>query len=134
MAIGATAEWDGGLVGRTPMGQYRRQKLTVKLDEPIVAPTKAEPSIRLVDHVEPASGPVFCWFAESDHQQGGKLQVASVESRHDLLAGEDVSTLSAPIELTLPADTKKAAEIPPVYSGLGDYVYVAWSDGRLLRI
>lgn len=127
MAIGATAEWDGGLVARTPTGQYRRQKLVVKLDEPIVAGAKSEPSIRLVDHVEPSSGSVFCWFSEN-----GKLQVASVETRHDLLAGEDVSTLSSPSELPLPPDIKG----PPSFlrlSGLGDYAYVAWASGRLLR-
>ena len=127
MAVGATAEWDGGLVGRIPTGQYRRQKLIVKLDEPILAGGKGEPSVRLADHVEPAGGSVFCWL-----DGNGKLQVASVETRHDLLAGEDESTLSSPAELKLPADAKG----PPQFlrlSGLGDYAYVAWNSGRLLR-
>jgi phosphate transport system permease protein len=125
--VGATAEWDGGLVGRTPTGQFRRQKLMVKLDEPLRPGSKSEPAIRLVDHVEPASGAVFCWLTDK-----GRLHVASVETRHDLLAGEDISTLSSPIELSLPADAKG----PPKFlrlAGLGDYVYTAWSNGRLLR-
>ncbi|HEX3997760.1 MAG TPA: ABC transporter permease subunit [Pirellulales bacterium] len=136
MAVGATAEWDGGLVARTPTGQYRRQKLVVKLDDPI-EPGEGKAAVQLVDQVEPASGSVFCWFTESekaaDHSRtAGVLRIASVETRHDLLAGEDVSTLSTPVEVALPADI----DGPPKFlrlGGLGEYLYIAWSNGRLLR-
>lgn len=139
MPAGASAEWDGGLVSRTPAGQYRREKVALKLDDPLEPAEKQATAIRLVDRVEPESGQVFCWLAvggssnDREHSSAaGKLLVATVETRHDLLAGEDVSTLSNPTEIALPSDAKT----PPNFlrlSGLGDYLYVAWDNGRLLR-
>ena len=141
LAIGATAEWDGGLVARTPTGQFRRQKLAVSLDDPIAPGGKQESAIQLVDRVEPASGAVFGWFAAgkpaasdkgSSKSPVGKLLVASVDSRHDLLSGVDQSTLSTPVELALPPDAAGSPKFLRL-SGLGDYLYVAWDNGRLLR-
>ncbi len=142
LAVGALAEWDGGLVARTPTGQFRRQKLLVALDDPIVAGGKQEAAIQLADRVESASGAVFGWYTAADSHPSaqhdgsppiGKLRVASVETRHDLLSGEDVSTLSTPVELALPGRRAVAAQIPSHFRPRRLSLRGMWESGRLLQ-
>ena len=112
------------MVTRTPTGQYRRQKLVVEL-EPAIAGTDTQ-SIVLLDHVKSAAGSVFCSLSAD-----GKLRISSLETQHDLMSGDDVSTLSG-TDLTLPPEP----DGPPAFlrmAGLGDYAYVGWPNGRLLR-
>ena len=61
----------------------------------------------------------------------GKLRVSSVETQHDLMTGDDVSTLEG-TELPLPSDPDGLPKFLRI-SGLGDFAYVAWPSGRLLR-
>ncbi len=121
---GEVAEWDGGMVTRTPTGQFRRQKLVVEFEEPLaVAPAQA---IVLVDHVDSASGSVVGSLSAD-----GKLRVSSIQMQENMLTGEKTPTL-ATATLPLPPD---AAGLPKFLrmAGLGDYLYLAWPDGRLLR-
>jgi phosphate transport system permease protein len=121
---GGLAAWDEGMVTRTPTGQFRRQKLVVELEPPI-ATADTQPIV-LVDHVSSASGSVFCSLSAN-----GKLRVSSLETQHDLMTGDDVSTLAG-TELPLPPGSGGAPTFLRM-AGLGDYAYLAWPDGRLLR-
>jgi phosphate transport system permease protein len=125
LPAGEAAELDHGMVTRTPTGQFRRQRLKVELEDPL--DTGAKESIRLVDHAAPPSGAVFA-FCSAD----GKLRIAAAPPQSGVnLTGESISKLE-PIELPLPS----SVEGPPsflVLSGLGDYLYAAWGNGRLLR-
>jgi phosphate transport system permease protein len=121
---GGRSAWDEGMVTRTPTGQFRRQKLIIELEPPIATPDTKP--IDLVDHVSSAGGSVFCSLSAD-----GKLRVSALETQHDLLTSEDVSTLEG-TELPLPP----GPDGPPTYlrmAGLGDYAYLAWPNGRLLR-
>jgi phosphate transport system permease protein len=122
---GAAAEWDHGMVMRTPTGQFRRQRLKVELEDPLA--TGGKDAIRLVDRVAPSSGAVFA-LATAD----GKLQIAvAAPSSGVNLTGEANSKLETK-DLPLPATVSG----PPKFlalAGLGDYLYVAWENGRLLR-
>lgn len=121
---GEVAEWDGGMVSRTPTGQFRRQKLVVELDDPLALASGQ--AIVLVDHVDSAGGSVVgCMSAD------GKLRVSSIEIKENMLTGERTPTLDT-ATLSLPPDANGLPKFLRI-SGLGDYLYLAWPDGRLLR-
>ncbi len=103
LPAGGRAAWDEGMVTRTPTGQFRRQKLVVELEPPI-ATADTQPIV-LVDHVSSAVGSVFCSLSAD-----GKLRVSSLETQHDLMTGDDVSTLAA-TDLPLPPGSAGAADV-----------------------
>ncbi|HKD36214.1 MAG TPA: biotin/lipoyl-containing protein, partial [Pirellulales bacterium] len=118
---GGSVEWERGVVGRTPKGQFRLQQLKVAVGDPLETGLKAP--ITLVDRAASA----FC-FVGGDR----KLYLASAPSEGGLtLSGGDNSKL-APLTLEVPAAVKG----PPKFilvGGLADFAYAVWEDGRLLR-
>ncbi len=117
------ASYAGGVLDRTPDGQFRLQTLAVSIDEP--ADFGSAP-VRLVDLSSPPQGPVLAVLT-ADRM----LHVAQVTRQRNLLTGKTTSRLvrgAAP----LPDDI----EGMPGYlivNGLGDNALVAWKDGRALR-
>ena len=117
---------DGGVAQLTPGGQVRVQRLVVDLREPVEA--GAGSRITLVDSVDATTGPrVVALTAE------GRLVQVVLRGRRNLLTGETAwSTRRGELASDLGA---AAAGLPDhlLLSGLGDAVYVAWADGRLVR-
>jgi phosphate transport system permease protein len=127
LPVGEIAEFDGGILSRTPEGQLRGQKIKVELDEPI-KPTEPASAVALIDETVRPSGLVVSLLTAD-----GKLRTISVSTREDLETGAKVTELSGG-ELALPM---RAGAGPPRYllvSGVGDNVFVAWDDGHLVRV
>jgi phosphate transport system permease protein len=126
LPVDQVAEFDQGLVTRTPEGQWRAQKINVELDEPI-KPTEPG-AIQLIDMSVTSEG-----LAVSLLTVDGKLRTNSVIKHENILTGEIRKELSGG-ELVLP---KRAGKGPPDYlliSGVGDNVYLVWQDGHLVRV
>jgi phosphate transport system permease protein len=125
MQAGAAMELDHGMVTRTPAGQFRLQRLKVELEDPLE--TGAKQAIRLVDRGGPPTGTLF-GYCTAD----GKLRIAAAPIQGGVnLTGESSSKLE-PIELPLPSSVQGAPKFLAL-SGLADYLYAAWENGRLLR-
>jgi phosphate transport system permease protein len=125
LQVGDVAEFDGGLITRTPEGQLRTQKIKVDLEEPIKPPDPAP--VALID-LSMRTGPVISLLTT-----GGTLRTTSVSQRENLLTGETIKELTGG-QMALP---RRAGKGPPKHlllSGVGDNVYLVWEDGHLLRI
>lgn len=126
LPAGQIAEFEAGLVTRTPEGQLRVQNVKVDFDEPIKPPDPA--AVQLIDLSMRSNGPVISLLTKD-----GKLRTNSVSKHENLLTGETVKDLSGG-ELELPT---RAGKGPPDYlllSGVGDNVYLIWTDGHLTRV
>ena len=123
LEVGDIAVHEGGVVRRLSESQFRVQKLAPEIGEPV--PSAAQSAIVLIDHFERSSGPIFCTVSAD-----GSINVNSVRQRENLLTGEITSTVRSE-SLPIPAIEGKASHL--LLSGLGDMVYVAWEDGRLIR-
>lgn len=123
--IGAPATHDGGVIERTPEGQFRLQTLSVDLQEPVVLEDGA--AIRLIDISMKSSGPVIAAYTES-----GALHIDEIASRKNLLTGKVTVTLTGgKIRIDPPADGQAPTHL--TLTGLGDNAFVVWSDGTLIR-
>ena len=126
LAAGAAAEMRGGVVTRTPEGQFRLQQLHVELSDPIA--TGSQAPVLLVDHVTRSSNTTFCALTKD-----GKLRLSTVNKRRNLLTGKvTYRTRNA----DLPYDASGHQGRRPSYlllSGLADNVYLAWDDGHCVR-
>jgi phosphate transport system permease protein len=123
---GQMAEFDKELVTRTPEGQFRAQKVSVDFEEPIKPPEPG--AVQLIDLSMRPSGPVISVLTK-----GGKLRTSAVSKHENLLTGEMVKDVSVG-EMILPT---RAGKGPPDYlllSGVGDNVYLIWTDGHLTRV
>ena len=120
------AGFQGGVVERTPEGQFRLQQLSADLEQPIdLDPAATSPVVRL-DCVLPPAGPVFCALTAD-----GKLRISAVRKRKNMLTGKETATVTSG---ELPFDQERRG--PPdhvLLSGLGDNVYLLWKDGHLSR-
>ena len=121
---GELAEYEGGMVQRTPAGQLRLQRLTVE-PQPVIETGVAD--LRLIDMSMQASGPVIATLAAD-----GTFRVQNLTSRRNLLTGEVTTALTGG-SLLLP---HLEAGLPNhlLLSGRGDIAYLAWQDGHLVRL
>jgi phosphate transport system permease protein len=124
MQVGDLREMEGGLVTRTPEGQFRRQSVVVALEPPIASGSAAP--VVLLDQTVVNDGPVYAVLTAD-----GKLRVNAVEKRDNLLTGETELEVTGG-EVPLAADTGALPDFLKI-SGLGDALYVAWRDGRIRR-
>jgi len=118
-------EYKGGLVTRTPEGQLRLQVVVADLEKTIPL-AQASPVI-LIDQAITNSGSVYCSLTAD-----GRLRINAVEERMNLLEDRmEVDLTSGEYDLG-----KKEPVLPDhlLISGLGDNVFVAWKDGRLIRL
>jgi phosphate transport system permease protein len=115
---------DGALLTRTGHGEIRRQKFSLKL-QPAVS-VSPDSRIARLDFVTRGADTRFASLSAD-----GKVRMNLIGVTHNNLTDEDETELSA-AELKLPESIKS----PPDYlliSELGDAVFAAWRDGRLLR-
>lgn len=126
LRLGEIAPHDQGLVALTPGDQLRVERLSAKVAEPLDLGLTS--GIRRLDMSDRAEGPLLSVLTED-----GQLLLASVSKKNNLLTGEvEYDCETSPVPLAAAAAGRPAADYV-LLSGLGDNVYVAWTDGTLLR-
>ncbi len=116
---GELVDFDGGLVERKRQGGYRRHGLDFGL---LAIPAEQTAAIRLIDAVERGAQQLVATVVDT-----GEAKLLRIRRGAD---GEaDVRTIDLPYE----ADAAGAAPWRVMLSGLGDSVFLAWEDGRLIR-
>src|SRR6516164_1930816 len=120
------ADFDEGILSRTPEGQLRAQKIKVKLEDPV---KPADPSpVKLLDMSMRPGGAVLSVLTAD-----GKLRVSAVTEVDNLETGEKKKELSGG-EMTLPPHSHGTLPKYLLLSGVGDNVFVVWEDGGLVRV
>ncbi len=123
--IGGGVPMEGGILERTPEGQFRLQKLEAKLEEPIEL--EAGAAVRLLDVSAKSSGRVVAALTSSN-----TLHVDEISTKRNLLTKKTtVTTRGGELKLGLAAEEPKPAWLKLV--GLGNSVLLCWRDGKLLR-
>ncbi len=125
LAHAERATWNGGVVQRTPEGQYRTQSLTLDVGEPI--DIGAQSALVAVDAVQ--GGGTTRVFA---YESAGALRIADIESKENIFTGEVTSS----IELHEAQWKPRADGVAParvLLAGAGDRMFVAWADGVTRR-
>ena len=124
LAVGETRAFGDAVFELTPEGQYRRQQILVRFEEP-VAVGEGEP-LALVDQSISSRGSIFAVLSAS-----GELHVAQVTKKKNLLTGKETTRLrEGRLKVDLPQ-----GRLPKYLrlAGLGDTVFLVWEDGRLVR-
>lgn len=125
LKLGEAKVVDAGLVQRTPEGQLRRQELSVKFGQPFKGP--ATSAITHIDLTMRPAGPVIC-----SRSADGQLHFHSLKPIRSLDSDETTYRLRS-IRLPLASALQQSEPLRMLVSGVGDNVFVAWRDGRLLR-
>ncbi len=133
LPIGGVTRYRDGMVEKTPEGQLRLQELSIEMDDPVTVASGVP--IRLIDRSVPKQGSDSLAATEEVLTlltDEGLLRVASVRKVYNMLLDQTTTKLKA---RTLQLDIDMQAEPPTrmLLSGLGDNVYLAWQDGRLMR-
>jgi phosphate transport system permease protein len=126
---GQSASFRDGVAQRTPENQFRFQFLQVELEEPL--PLTERPIVR-IDQTTGNRGTVFAAL-DAD----GLVHVREVRERRNLLTGKTTRTLvgqSVDLRAAGRVSDRDPSPTDLLLTGLGDNVYVVWSDGRLLRL
>ncbi|MFC2173800.1 hypothetical protein ACFLU6_14405, partial [Acidobacteriota bacterium] len=125
---GKAVNLDDGVVELTPEDQLRHQRLRI---EPITTKKVSDHPIRLIDHIIRPGGLLVCVLAGSD----GALEMKAIsgKEKEDFLSGETTFRLTRPMDLPYAALSPEAPRYLAIAGG-GTNVYVAWEDGRLLRV
>lgn len=124
LAPGERAELDRGLVVFSSAGQLQQVQVETSWESPIVSQTTA--SVVLIDHVVRPTGPAYCALSAD-----GRLVLASVRKRKNLLTGQMTLT---PETSQLPFHAHGRGLPARIFlPGLGDNVYLLWTDGHLVR-
>ncbi len=125
LEAGASASYDGGMIEKTPEGQFRLQKIQVALEEPI--DLESGTPIVALDASRLSRGTVIAALTSS-----GRLHIREVTTKRNLLTNKTtVSARGGTLEVNL-----GTSEAPPKWlrlTGLGDNLYLVWEDGRLQR-
>lgn len=118
-------EHEGGVLERTPEGQFRLQRLSVSLDDPIAMAQPAE--VLLVDHSVLPSGPVIAALGGD-----GKLRIKRMRSRKNLLTGI-VTTEVLGGDVEVPSYENGLLPKYLFLSGGAESACLIWEDGHLVR-
>ena len=117
---------DGSAVQRTPIGQLRRQVLTIELDPPIAG---AKPSpIVLIDKTVRGWGPIVASL-----NADGMVSVDSVSFRRNILTGQVTVTKSGG-SFPVPGYDRRDPPIALLINAFADTVYLIWGDGGYARL
>ncbi len=124
LQAGDVANYEEGVVERTPEGQFRYERLVVDLQDPVKAKTESE--VVLIDQSVSSKGTIVALVTAD-----GQLHMARVTQRKNLLTGKTTSRLrEGAVELELEG---RGLPTQLRLAGLGDAVVLAWPDGTLLR-
>ena len=125
LAPGETRRFAAGMVERTAGGQLRLQELSLSAAEPEAVGTGAP--LRLVDHVEPAGGPIFATLSADR-----VLRLSRATRKTNLLTGEErLEYVRGEVALELAAGQGEPRWL--MLAGLGDNVFLLWEDGTAWR-
>ncbi|HET9480354.1 MAG TPA: ABC transporter permease subunit, partial [Candidatus Polarisedimenticolia bacterium] len=123
----APAGPEGGVVQRLPSGAARRVTPLIEVDEPLAVAPDADP-ILLLDY-----RPTDRTTRLAVLTRGGTLLLDEVARRKNLLTGvvtSDLSSRRVPLPDVLPSGSDPRFLL---LTTQGDQLYLAWSDGSLLR-
>jgi phosphate transport system permease protein len=125
LPVGGRAVLEGGVVERTSEQQYREQRLSVRLEQPL--PAQADSPILLFDQSVREAGPAVVTLSAD-----GILRIHQVTRVRNILTGEETTRLAGG---SIPIDMPPGGAWPRwlLLSGLGDATYVVWEDGMTLR-
>ncbi len=124
LAVRETRAFGDAIFELTPEGQYRRQQVLVRFEEPVAVGESAP--LALVDQSISSRGSIFAVLSAA-----GELHVAQVTKKKNLLTGKETTRLrEGRLKVDLPQ-----GRLPKYLrlAGLGDTVYLIWEDGRLVR-
>ncbi|MDA1193758.1 MAG: ABC transporter permease subunit [Planctomycetota bacterium] len=116
--------YEGGLLTRTPGGQWRLDRLQTSLQEPV---SLASARIELLDLSITPQGVAYAFLAAD-----GTLQITNLQARFDMMTDREVfDVVAKPL-----AYTADAALGPPSHlalSGIGNTLFLVWRDGTTWR-
>lgn len=125
LAPGVAATYDSGVLSCSSAGTLRLCKLIAEPQSPVEHDDHSP--IRLIDYIPRPDGEIFCVL-----NAAGQIKLEAVSHRENLLTGDITSDVrAAQLPVTMPP-----GKAPPTYlliSGQGDNVYLAWTDGHLMR-
>jgi phosphate transport system permease protein len=124
LRVGESAEFESGLVTRTPQGRLWAQRIKIQLEPPI-KPEEAD-AVRLIDLSMNGSDPMISAFTAN-----GKLRTIFMTTRDDLLTGEKVKEQ---VSGEMVFDPREKPPDHLLLSGAGDSVFLVWDTGQLVRI
>lgn len=126
MPVGEARSMSGGMVERVSENQFRFQRLAVDFEEPFAL--EGRPSaIRLIDYTVRGDGPFLAVLTAS-----GELRCLSVRTQRNFMTGRLSHNVSE-AHLPYTFDAVRGEPRFLMVSGLGDNVFLAWSDGTLAR-
>src|SRR5436853_2696754 len=114
-----------GVIVNLPGGQFRKQWVTAKVEEPVGS--RANAAVVLVDQAVSTSRELLCVLRADD-----SLVMQDLQRTKNFLTDEEkveVTEAKLPYQRPAGADAPKYLKI----SERGDQVYLAWADGNLLR-
>jgi phosphate transport system permease protein len=124
--IGESQLVDEGLLTRTAFDQFRRERLSASAGEPLEF--RFSTGVRRLDCAEREGGFLVVALADDGH-----LELIDVSQRiNELTDTTEFSIDHAPVDWQVLAADRGAPDFIAI-SGLGDNLYLAWSDGKLLR-
>lgn len=126
--VGGVASFQGGVVKRTPQGQYRLQSLVSQLGPAVRVSGGA---VLLLDHVpvstEGLGGNEYRFaFVSGDE----KAHFCTLRAKENLLTGE-TTLQSDVVDLPIPSQRRRPFKL--LLPGRGDNVLLAYEDGHCLR-
>jgi len=116
-------EGQAGVISRTSESQFRFQWVELELGDPIVV---GQSPIALIDHAFGNTSKTFCALTEA-----GELKIEQVTERRNILTRVVTQIVNDAI---VPYEARGG--VHPAHllmSGLGDTVYLVWSDGLARR-
>jgi len=117
-----------GVVQKTLTNQFRYQELSIEMIEPIVVSATGSPVIH-VDYTNAPSGESFVSL-----MLDGTLKYNRISTNTNMLTGKaTITTRGGSTEVVNPYPELRTAPLKVLLSGLGEYVYVIWAEGKLLR-
>ncbi|MCC7406586.1 MAG: hypothetical protein IT442_00845, partial [Phycisphaeraceae bacterium] len=126
LPVGETAVLDGGVVERTPEGQHRLKKLSIKFNDPVKVESSA--AVAMLDYVTRPTGPMVALMTAD-----GRVAVEALREKRDLMAGRTTYQVTRGELPVLPGDFAGEKPVFLGLTGLGDNVLLVWADGRMLR-
>ncbi len=117
--------YQGGLLIRTPEEQYRWDRIQAVMQEPLTLPSENE--IQLLGHIKKEHG-----YTIAALDSENRLFVLEAVGRQNFLTSEvTLNTNSYEVPFESPTTREKPAFLK--ISGLGNQIYLVWSDGNLIR-